>query len=321
MQKAVRRIRDQFNYYFVGGYIIDEKKEFAVLKAAADIDNETYLQRNLRIKLSEASSVSYAYTHAEIRLSSNVPEDTSFKTMPLLPGTKSEMALPLIYNEQVVGIIDIQIDQFAAFSPLELKVLKTYADQLAVSFYKSLLLQNYQKSKEELVNSYQQYTQKSWRSHLKPGKQKIALRFRQGRLEKENSQSVETLQAINSGRPVVISNKTTPASGGKPASTVAIPIKLRNQVIGALNLKLDTNRLPEDMLSLLETISDRLAVALENARLLEEIQAKANQEHLVSEISTKIRSSPNVEQVLRMAVSEIGQKLGVSEVKIHLNSD
>ena len=86
-------------------------------------------------------------------------------------------------------------------------------------------------------------------------------------------------------------------------------------------MKLETNQLPDDMLSVIETISDRLAVALENARLLEEIQAKANREHLVSEISSKIRSSPNVDQVLRMAVSEIGQKLGVSEVKIHLNSD
>ncbi|MDD1749157.1 MAG: GAF domain-containing protein, partial [Methanothrix sp.] len=294
LQKAVNRIRDQFNYYFVGGYVIDEKKEYAILKAAASNDNESYLQKNLRIKLSENSVTSYAYTHSEIRLSINVLEETSLKTMPLLPGTKSELALPLIYNNEVIGIIDIQIDQYAAFSPLELKVLKTYADQAAVSFQKSLFQQNLQKSQQELENSYQQYTQKSWRSHLKQGRQKVVVRFRQGHLEKETSQPVEALQAISQGKPVIVSNKTTPASG-KPTSSVTIPIKLRNQAIGALHLKLETNQLPDDMLSVIETISDRLAVALENARLLEEIQAKANREHLVSEISSKIRSSPNVD--------------------------
>lgn len=320
LQKAIQRIRDQFNYYFVGGYIIDEKKEYATLKAAASINSDTYLQRNLRIKLTESSVASYAFSHAEIRLSSNIPQETNLNTVPLLPGTKSELALPLIYNGDVIGIIDIQIDQYAAFSPLELKSLKIYADQTAISYRKSILKQDLQKAQEELENSYQQYTQKTWSSHLKQGKQRVAVRFRQGRLERETSQPVEALQAINQGQTVIVSNKTTPLTG-KPVSSVTIPIKLRNQVIGALHLKLETNQPPDDLLSLTETISDRLAIALENARLLEEIQAKANREHLVSEISNKIRSSPNVEQVLRMAVSEIGQKLGVTEVKIHLNSD
>jgi GAF domain-containing protein len=320
LQMIVQTIQEQFNYYYVGGYIIDEKKEFAVLKAATSTHNEPFLQRDLRIKLSEASVVSFAYSRAELRLSPNIPEETNFNTTPLLPGTKSELALPLLHNGEVIGVIDIQNDQFAAFSPSELKILKTYADQAAILFIKSSFHKQLLKAREELDDIYRQYTQKSWQSHLKQSSQRLAIRYRNDMLEKEAPQPIEAVQAISEGKLVLVTDKTMPGST-KASSTVTIPIKLRNQVIGALHIKLETEHLPDDWLNLMETISDRLAVALENARLLEEIQTSANREHLVSEISTKIRSSPNVDHVLRTAVSEIGQKLGVSEVLIHLHSD
>ncbi len=320
LQKIVQRIQEQFNYYHVGGYIVDEKKEFAVLKAAASKGGDQFLDRNLRIKLSDSSVVSYAFSRAELRLSPNITEETNFHTIPLLPGTKSELALPLLHNEEVIGIIDVQNDQLAAFSPTELKILKNYADQAAILYVKSVYHQKLGKAQDELDGTYRQYTQKSWRSHLMQGKQKVAIRYRQDVLEKEAPQPIEAIQAITEGKPVIVKDKTSPGSK-KATSTVTLPIKLRNQVIGALHFKLETSHLPEDWLILMESISDRLAVALENARLLEEIQSRASREHLVSEISTKIRSSPNVDQVLRTAVSEIGQKLGVSEVMIHLHSD
>ncbi len=320
LQKIVQMVQEQFSYYFVGGYIVDEKKEFAILKAATSKDNESYLQQNLRIKLTDASVVSYAFNHAEVRLSPNIPEETNFNTYPLLPGTKSELALPLIHNGEVIGIIDIQNDQLSAFSPLELKVLKIYADQATILYVKSCLQLQLLKSQEELENSYKQYTQKSWRSYLRQSRQKMAVRYRQGILEKEMPQSVEVLQAIAEGKPVIITQETIPTSR-RATSSVTMPIKLRNQVIGAVHFTLESRQLPDDWMLLIETISDRLAVALENARLLEEIQTRANREHLVGEISSKIRSSPNVDQVLRTAVSEIGKKLGVDEVMIHLRSD
>ncbi len=320
LQKIVQTIREQFGYYFVGGYIVDEKKEFAVLKAAVSKDNEPFLQRNLQIKLSEASVVSHAFSHGDVRLSPNIAEETNFNTTPLLSGTKSELALPLLHNNEVMGIIDIQNDKLAAFSPSELKILRTYADQAAVLYVKSYLHQQLLKAQAELDNSYRQYTQKSWRAHLQQGRQKVAIRYHQDRLDKVAIQPIEAVQAIAEGKPIVVTDKSSTRSQ-RDTTTVTMPIKLRNEVIGALQFKLDTDQPPADWLLLIETISDRLAVALENARLLEEIQTRANREHLVSEISTKIRSSPNVDQVLRTAVSEIGQKLGVSEVMIHLHSD
>jgi GAF domain-containing protein len=75
---------------------------------------------------------------------------------------------------------------------------------------------------------------------------------------------------------------------------------------------------PQDMVPVLEAASNRLAVALENARLLEEIQSKADREHMISEISSKIRNSTNVDQVLRTTAAELGRTFGISEVLVQL---
>lgn len=320
LYKAVQFIEDEFSYSFVGVYLIDEKNEYLQIKSAAGKAAGNLLAQNFRVRVSDQGNVSYAFNHGEMRLSSNVREDRDSTGDYLLPDTLSQLVLPITYQEKVIGVIDVQSTQINAFSPLELKILRTYTDQTVIGYQKSRLLEEWQKTQEEVNNAYRQFTQKTWQNHLKQGKRKFSLRYRQNVLEKEAPQNTETLKAINQGETIIISDQTNPIIG-KPATSVAVPIRLRDQVIGVLNLKIDAAQLPRDLMPLIESISNRMAIALENARLLEEIQAKADREHLVGEISSKIRSSPNVEQVLRTAVSEIGLSMGASEVMIHLHTD
>jgi len=74
------------------------------------------------------------------------------------------------------------------------------------------------------------------------------------------------------------------------------------------------------LVNLVNTATDRLAVALENARLLETIQERADREHTVAEISSKVRSAQSVESILQTAVMELSKTLGVSEVSIQLKT-
>ena len=136
-------------------------------------------------------------------------------------------------------------------------------------------------------------------------------------MEKNISQPPEVAQVLAKGETLLLTGQTRPVAG-QSVTTVAIPIKLRNQILGVLDIKLDASRLPQDMLPVLEAASNRLAVALENARLMEEIQNKADREHLISDISTKIRGSTNVDQVLRTTAEEIGRSFGISEVIVQL---
>jgi erythromycin esterase-like protein len=85
-----------------------------------------------------------------------------------------------------------------------------------------------------------------------------------------------------------------------------------------LNIKYKGKTVPSEMVALVNNASDRLALALENARLLEQIQERAEREHLVSDISTKVRTAADIDTILRTTAAELGKSLGIDEVRIQL---
>jgi GAF domain-containing protein len=101
---------------------------------------------------------------------------------------------------------------------------------------------------------------------------------------------------------------------------MAVPIILRDQILGVLNIKYRGTDIPNDLAALVGNASDRLALALENARLLEQIQERADREHLIGDISSKLRSATDVDSILRTTVAELGKSLGIDEVRIQLKS-
>ena len=118
--------------------------------------------------------------------------------------------------------------------------------------------------------------------------------------------------ALTHGDPI-ITTADAPLAPGNKITVIAIPIKLRNQIIGVIDFRLDTLT-PSQLVPMLETITNRLSLALENARLVEEIQDKAERERMIGEIAAKMRASSDVDHVLRTAATELGRSLGLSEV-------
>ena len=100
-----------------------------------------------------------------------------------------------------------------------------------------------------------------------------------------------------------------------------MPIKLRQEVIGVLDIRVQAETVSKELLELLEVTSNRLALALENARLVETVQIRVDRERLVSEISNRVRASTDVDGILRTTAAELGRRLGVSEVVVQLRSD
>jgi GAF domain-containing protein len=97
---------------------------------------------------------------------------------------------------------------------------------------------------------------------------------------------------------------------------VAIPIRLRGHTIGVVNIHFQYNQAPEKTISMIEQITERLATALENARLLENSMRSANKERVIGEITSKIGSSVSIRNVLQTAVEELGRALPGSDVVI-----
>jgi GAF domain-containing protein len=109
-----------------------------------------------------------------------------------------------------------------------------------------------------------------------------------------------------------------PANSGEKTSIMAIPILLRGQILGVLTVKIQREAIADDLVEFLRSVTERLSVALENVRLLEEIQSNAERDHLVADISGRVRSATGVDQILRTAAEELGRTLGLSDVLVQL---
>ncbi len=102
---------------------------------------------------------------------------------------------------------------------------------------------------------------------------------------------------------------------------LVVPMVVSNEVIGTLGIDILTKnkRFNEDELRLAETLVFQIASAIQNARLFEQVQARARQEQILREVTARVYAAPDTESVLRTAAQEVSRVLGV-ETAVYLNS-
>ena len=107
------------------------------------------------------------------------------------------------------------------------------------------------------------------------------------------------------------------ATNTQQAPAFAVPLKLRDQVIGVLDIRSNTSsQWSESQLTLIRAIAERVSLALENARLFEETTRRADRERAVSEITTRIRSTTDPQLMLQTALDELKRALGAKDIQI-----
>ncbi|OGO34130.1 MAG: hypothetical protein A2Z03_05275 [Chloroflexi bacterium RBG_16_56_8] len=128
----------------------------------------------------------------------------------------------------------------------------------------------------------------------------------------------EIRQAMNQGSVLMVKPKND-----EEQPSIVVPIKLRGQVIGVMNIKAPSHNREwtRDEILLTEAVSERLALALENARLIQDSQRRAAKEQAIGEITAKIGASINMRNVLQTAVEELGRALPGSEVVIRFQNN
>ncbi len=316
---AANHIREKFNFYHVGVFINDERNEYAVLRAATGEAGRMMLERNHRLKIGEIGMVGYVISRGEARVTMDVSGDNVHYKNPMLPETRSEMALPLRSGQGVIGALDVQSVLENAFDNEDIRILQMIADQLAIAFDKTRLVDQLQRSVSELESSARTASQKAWRTHMHNTRQRLAYRYANAQLDTQVRETEQAKLALTEGKPVL-----KPAgvdAQGKPVTVLAVPIRLRNHVLGVVDLRFESASVSPELIALIEGTVNRLAISLENARLLEEIRFRAERERLVGEISTKVRAASDVDSVLQIAIQEIGKSLGVAEVMVQLRKD
>ena len=105
-------------------------------------------------------------------------------------------------------------------------------------------------------------------------------------------------------------------------AALVVPIRLRDEAIGVLGLQetKDGRRWTEDEVTLIETIADQMALAIENARLLTDTQQRAERERVIANITAQVRASMDPETILQTAVRELGAALGTDRAFVRLGT-
>lgn len=290
-------ISERFDFYHTGIFLLSEDRKYAILQAVSSEGGQQMLARKHKLRIGQEGIVGFAVSQRRARIALDVGEDAVFFDNPELPATRSELALPLIVAGDVIGVLDVQSEEPNAFSNEDIEVLTTLANQVAVAIQNARLFEQSQKAMQELETTFQRYISSEWQQFSEESKV-VGYRARQAGLE-----------------PI-----TNQVSEDDTSSFHNFPLKLRGVTLGKLNIKMDetSGNFSQEEIGLIQAIADRLVMALESARLLEDSQRTTAKEQVVGEIATKIGASINMRNVLQTAVEELGRAIPGSEVVIQL---
>jgi GAF domain-containing protein/HAMP domain-containing protein len=292
LPRVTQTVSQQFGFYHVGLFLLDESHQYAVLNAANSEGGQRMLARKHRLKVGAEGIVGFVTSTGNPRIALDTGNDAVHFDNPDLPNTRSEMALPLQIGSTIMGALDVQSTESNAFTEDDVEVLAILADEISVAIENARLFEESQRVLAEAQSAFGEFTQKAWQKTAKSQKV-IGYQL-----------SGTTLRALEE-----------PLKNN--GSSKSIPIRLRGQVIGRINVRLPENReWDSDELDITQMISERVGAAIENASLLEESRRRAQKESLVSEITTKIGSSINLRNVLQTAVEELGRAMPGSDIVI-----
>lgn len=296
-------INQHFNYYHIGIFMNDENDEYTVLIATNSEGGHRMIERGHQLKIGEQGIVGYVASKGEARLARNVGEDIVFFNNPDLPETKSEAALPLHSGDSIIGVLDVQSTQIDAFSQEDMNILAVLADQVGLAIENAHLFETTNRSLTEAETLYRQYLRDAW-TRLPREEHISGFRY--------TPRGATPLQ-----KPVTAELHLSDINKSQPDARLIIPINLRGETIGNLIVQAPPGRQwTQDQIDLIEAAAERVALAAENARLFEETSHRAERERLVSEITTKIRSTNNPDQMVKTALDELKEALSATQVQI-----
>lgn len=314
LNRAVDLIGQRFGLYHVGLYLNRPREQVALLLAGSDEAGQQLVESEHRIRIGSESNVGYVTLIGEARLARE--NDSAFRIArhPLLPETLSQLVIPLRVGDQIIGALDMQSNRLDGFRETDIPVFRTLADQLAIAIQKNELRQEVEAALTELESAYGRYTRESWQSFIQ-AMENTGYRYHQLTVEPVNRETEEIRLAWERGETVMLHAEE---QGPGAKSILAVPMKVRGEVIGVLNLNLETEHVPQETATLIEEVAGRLSLVLENARLVEVAQRRLQRERLTTEISGRMRQYLDMDSVMKTAIEEIGRRLGVAEVELRL---
>ncbi len=295
LNQTVNLISEHFDCYHVGIYLINQRGDYVTLQAASSEGGRRLLERGYRLRVGTEGVVGYVAAEKKPRTSLDVGKDVIFFDNQELQETRSELALPLIVRNKVIGVLDLQSKETNAFRYDEIDIFQTMADQIAATIENARLLTESQLVISQLETISNENTRQNWKTQLTT--RKPTFRY-----------------SVTGVHPADIS---APRKG---KNILDIPIVLRGQKIGKITLlrKAEFQKWTVQEESIANEVAAQTALALENIRLVESTRLRANREQAITNVIARIRETLDLDIVMRTAAREIQRALNLHEVELRL---
>ncbi len=305
-KEIVELVKENFNLYYVGLFLINNENTWVMLKAGSGDAGKMMLKQKHRYPL-EDGIIASAIKENKARIATGVGTDIVEFQNPYLPKTQSEAIIPLRSRGHILGVITVQSKEKNAFSSEIITTLQTMADQIGIAFDNAELLAQSEAALKSERLAYGDLSYDAWKKLIKSG-------------------TIPTYGINTDGETYSIAsekNKTLENILVKEDGTALLPIKNHGKVLGSIQIVKNPERgiWTREEIALAETLAEQLSISLESARLFEDSQRRGAREQIIGESSARIRESLDIEKVLETAAIELHKILGNAETEIWIDAE
>ena len=260
LSQSVELIRAKYNLYYTQLYLLDSSGRSLILRAGTGEVGAQLLRRGHRLEISSSSLNGRAASERQPILVVDTRESEYFLPNPLLSLTRSELAVPLIVNEKVVGILDMQSDHPGAFKDTNLLAFEALAGQLSIAIQNASLFAEAEVARAELEARTRRQTQTGWQGMLNAIERGETVGYA---FDQKNVYSV------------------APASPLQDEPALSIPISITGAEVGTIQLADESDRVwSANETEIAQATATVLGQHIDNLRLLtqaEEYRSEAEQ--------------------------------------------
>jgi GAF domain-containing protein len=326
VRDTVNLVRDTFPFVDeVQIFLIDKERRNAELSATTAFTNAISVGQQVGVgSLSVIGRVTISGQAILVRESS---EEQAYRKSAFLEGTRAQFAIPLRVGNETIGALDLQSHTDSAFNENNMRTLEALANQVAVAIDNARL---YEESQKQLVENKRLYEQT--RSNLREIE-----RLNRQLTGAAWSEYLETSAQIPAYTVDLVTGQSMMGADWTPtmveasrlnrvnvktvgqARMLTIPLSVRGQTIGAMEFELPLDQaVTQEQINILGQVVERIGLAVENARLLDEAQRLAQREAMVNEISARMQTTTGVDAVLSAATQSIAEALQAPRVAVRL---
>lgn len=326
--QTVETIRDRFDeIYHAQVFLIDPEAQDAVLKASTGRAGEQLLAIGHKLGVGSQSVIGQVTLMGEPVLAQSGP-DSVHRPNEYLPDTRTELALPLIAGDRVIGALDVQSMESYAFTEDHINVLQTLANQIAVAIDNATLFAEQQAFIEENERLVAQA--RAQVAQIQDLNRRLTRQAWGQYLERQELTPALTVDFVSNS--VTPNAEWTPGMAGAVATpestlpksetpTLAVPVMVRGLSVGAMEFELEEGaELEVEQVALMQEVASRLALSLESSRLYDEAQRLALREALINDIGARLQTVSGTQNVLAAAAQGLQSALQASRVAIRLGA-